>query len=212
MLTKGQKIIASIILIALIILITFNILYAKFGLSVYTRNSQFNFAQEKILKKGSYIVGKDLKQGYYDIKSLSNKESIFAGFHLSENESLHAIPFWNENKFSSNGAVQIKPADFSRLVKIKDYYEVISSGYYVIGQEIPSGKYQFLFESSKKLDIFIDIRDDKDESIKTIYWDSKYSGKTKKIYLKKGYVLNVNKEDIHQKQVEEVILRIKEVK
>jgi len=181
------------------------------------RSFEKNTAKTVILGKSDkeYEVGKDFHPGYYDVTSISSKTVNFAGDNLRGNEELKGIFYCNNNKIGvrGEGQVKLKPAKFEKLKRKNDYYTISKSGYYVVGSEMPEGKYEFALEKSPEpLYIFIDIRNKKLEPIDSIQWDNKKNARSISFNLKKGDQLYIDKKDRKRNENQKIQLKMIEVK
>lgn len=112
---------------------------------------KFNKAKSITLNKGTYIVGKDISPGIYDIEILAKEElqafgkmldngDKLLGFRLSDNEKLY---------IEGDGSVKFSNASFQKLDKIKGNYVIKHSGQYIVGKQIPAGKYRVSYVDPK---------------------------------------------------------------
>ncbi|MFD2616031.1 hypothetical protein [Terrilactibacillus laevilacticus] len=212
--SRNKKILAAFLIIVFIGVFSYHYVIERFAVSSLTRTEGRNPAHQKILGSGNYVVGKGIDQGYYDIQVIEGN-LVVSGDELEANNTLHAIPYWNNNKIwiTGKGKVEFSPSSFSRLKKEDDHYIISESGYYVVGSEIPSGKYQIILtDSTIPVDVFIDIKNNKNESYKSIQWDKKKKAHSHILYLKKGFQLYVDKKDEGNHQAEKVKIILKEIK
>ncbi|MFS0766114.1 hypothetical protein [Peribacillus phoenicis] len=187
----------SIAALTLLVLISGFLIYKVYifpsAMSAANRNTENNTASYKVLESQNIIVGKDIDQGYYDIKALDS-EAEFFGDKMHENAVLHARPFYLNAKMSIKGKFEFKPSEFKKAVKKNQQIIMKDPGHYVVGTEIPAGNY-VLSRTSDKIGVFVDIRHGtKSGSLQTIQWD--IDEKVKKpieIELKKGYNVYIKK-------------------
>ncbi len=180
----------SIAVLSLLVLVGGFLIYKVYFVSSSdsedTRNTENNTASYKVLQSQKIIVGKDIDQGYYDIKSL-DKESEFFGDKMHKNDVLHAVPFHMNENFSIKGKLEFKPSEFEEVEKKGQKIIIKDPGYYKVGTEIEAGKY-VLSGTSDTIGVFVDIKDRTEtESLQTIQWE--IDEKVKKpieIELKKG--------------------------
>jgi hypothetical protein len=162
-------------------------------MSAANRNTENNAASYKVLKSQNIIVGKEIDQGYYDIKALDS-EAVVAGNKMHKNAVLHAEPSYMNENFSIKGKIEFKPSEFEKVVKKNQKIIMKDPGHYVVGTEIPAGNY-VLSRTTDKIGVFVDIRHEtKSGSLQTIQWD--IDEKVKKpieIELKKGYNVYIKK-------------------
>jgi len=174
------------------------------------RNIEENTAEAITLEQieGEYVVGKDFKPGFYDIKANDENGVTFAGYKLRENEEVLALQFWDKNKISiaGQGKVQLIPAKFEKLNKQGNDYFLAKTGYYMVGEELPEGTYDFILKDSQEpLDIFIDIRNADGEPVESIQWDKKTNaGIEVPIKLTKGYMIYIDKTNADNNQREDI--------
>ncbi|TKH07554.1 hypothetical protein FC682_00095 [Peribacillus simplex] len=86
------------------------------GANAANRNTKNNAASYKVLKSQNIMVGRDIDQGYYDIKALDS-EAEFFGDKMHENAVLHARPFYLNVKMSIKGKIEFKPSEFEKAGK-----------------------------------------------------------------------------------------------
>ncbi|MCK1994840.1 hypothetical protein GW626_19730 [Peribacillus muralis] len=162
-------------------------------MSAANRKTENNAASYKVLELQSIIVGKDIDQGYYDIKALDSEAEV-AGKKMHKNAVLHAEPSYMNEKFSIKGKVEFKPSEFEKVVKKNEKIIMKDPGHYVVGTEIQAGSY-VLSRTTDKIGVFVDVKDEtKTESFQTIQWD--IDEKVKKpivLELKKGYNVYIEK-------------------
>ena len=187
----------SIAVLSLLVLVGGFLIYKVYFVSSSdsedTRNTENNTASYKVLQSQKIIVGKDIDQGYYDIKSL-DKESEFFGDKMHKNDVLHAVPFHMNENFSIKGKLEFKPSEFEEVEKKGQKIIIKDPGYYEVGTEIPAGNY-VLSGTSDKIRVFVDIKDEtQTESLQTIQWE--IDEKVKKpieVELKNGYIIYIDK-------------------
>ncbi|CAH0301333.1 hypothetical protein [Peribacillus sp. Bi134] len=163
------------------------------AMSAANRNTENNAASYKVLESQNILVGKDIDQGYYDIKALDN-EAVVGSDKMHKNAVLHAEPYHMNVTFSIKGKIEFKPSEFKKTVKKNQQIIMKDPGHYVVGTEIPAGNY-VLSRTTDKIRVFVDIKDETEtESLQTIQWD--IDEKVKKpivIELKKGYNVYIDK-------------------
>jgi hypothetical protein len=187
----------SIAALTLLVLISGFLIYKVYivpsAMSAANRNTENNAASYKVLESQNIIVGRDIDQGYYDIKALDS-EAVVAGNKMHKNAVLHAEPSYMNENFSIKGKIEFKPSEFEKVVKKNQKIIMKDPGHYVVGTEIPAGNY-VLSRTSDKIGVFVDIKDETEtESLQTIQWD--IDEKVKKpivIELKKGYNVYIDK-------------------
>lgn len=192
-----------------------DVMESYYGMS---RTLEGNPARTVVLSKqdGEYVVGKkgkDLQPGFYDVRVLNSDKANFAGWNLNEKDKLHAIHFSNNNKFGIfEGQVELTPSTFQKLEKVDDYYTISHSGYYVVGAEIPVGKYEFILDGNTvPLNTFIDVEFQGKETRQSIQWDNKKNARANSINLKKDAIIYVDKKDTKDNQRDEIVLKVKKV-
>ncbi|MEY9869602.1 hypothetical protein ABIE66_004981 [Peribacillus sp. B2I2] len=187
----------SIAALTLLVLISGFLIYKVYivpsAMSATNRNTENNAASYKVLESQNIMVGKDIDQGYYDIKALDNEAEVGSD-KMHKNAVLHAEPFHMNVKFSIKGKIEFKPSEFKKAGKKKQKIIMKNPGHYVVGTEIPAGNY-VLTRTTDKIRVFVDIKDEtQTESLQTIQWE--IDEKVKKpieIELKKGYNVYIDK-------------------
>ncbi|MFJ7471454.1 hypothetical protein ACIQWI_23200 [Peribacillus frigoritolerans] len=189
-----NKTIAALTLLVLISgFLIYKVYIVPSVMSAANRNTENNAASYKVLKSQNIIVGKDIDQGYYDIKALDS-EAEFFGDKMHKNAVLHARPFYLNAKMSIKGKFEFKPSEFKKAMKKNQKIIMKDPGHYVVGTEIPPGNY-LLSRTSDKIGVFVDIRHGtKSGSLQTIQWDiDEKVKKTIEIELKKSYNVYIKK-------------------
>ncbi|USK64580.1 hypothetical protein [Peribacillus frigoritolerans] len=189
-----NKTIAAITLLLLVGgFLIYKVFFVSSEMSAANRNTENNGASYKVLESQNIIVGRDIDQGYYDIKALDS-EAVVAGNKMHKNAVLHAEPSYMNENFSIKGKIEFKPSEFEKVVKKNQKIIMKDPGHYVVGTEIPAGKY-VLSRTTDKIRVFVDIKDETEtESLQTIQWE--IDEKVKKpieIELKKGYNVYIDK-------------------
>ncbi|MCK1985933.1 MULTISPECIES: hypothetical protein [Peribacillus] len=163
------------------------------AMSAANRNTENNAASYKVLESQNIIVGRDIDQGYYDIKALDS-EAVVAGYKMHKNAVLHAEPSYMNENFSIKGKIEFKPSEFEKPVKKNQKIIMKSPGHYVVGAEIPAGDY-VLSRTTDKIRVFVDIKDEpQTESLQTIQWEiDEEVKKPIEVELKKGYNVYIDK-------------------
>ncbi|MFJ7367109.1 hypothetical protein ACIQWQ_23845 [Peribacillus frigoritolerans] len=189
-----NKTIAALTLLVLISgFLIYKVYIVPSVMSAANRNTENNAASYKVLKSQNIIVGKDIDQGYYDIKALDS-EAEFFGDKMHKNAVLHARPFYLNAKMSIKGKFEFKPSEFKKAMKKNQKIIMKDPGHYVVGTEIPAGNYM-LSRTTDKVRVFVDIKDETQaESLQTIQWE--IDEKVKKpivIELKMGYNVYIDK-------------------
>ncbi|WP_285769020.1 hypothetical protein [Peribacillus sp. SI8-4] len=189
-----NKTIAALTLLVLISgFLIYKVYIVPSEMNAAKRNTENNAASYKVLKSQNIVVGRDIDQGYYDLKALDN-EAVFAGEKMHKNAVLHAEPSYMNEKFSIKGEFEFKPSEFKKVVKKDQKLIMKDPGHYVVGTEIPAGNY-LLARTSDKIRVFVDIKDEtQTESLQTIQWE--IGEKVKKpivLNLKKGYNVYIDK-------------------
>ncbi|MEY9869601.1 hypothetical protein ABIE66_004980 [Peribacillus sp. B2I2] len=153
----------------------YKVYFVSSAMSAANRNTENNAAS---MESQNIIVGKDIDQGYYDIKALDS-EAEFFGDKMHKNAVLHARPFYLNAKMSIKGKIEFKPSEFEKVVKKNQKIIMKDPGHY------------------DKIRVFVDIKDETEtESLQTIQWE--IDEKVKKpieIELKKGYNVYIKKMD-----------------
>lgn len=171
----------------------YKVYFVSAAISADNRNPENNAASYKVLESQEIIVGKDIDQGYYDIKALDN-EAEFFGDKMYKNAILHAVPVHLNGDLWIKGEVEFKPSEFEKAEKKGQKIIMKDPGDYVVGTEIPAGNY-VLSRTTDKIRVFVDIKDETEtESLQTIQWE--IDEKVKKpieIELKKGYNVYIDK-------------------
>ncbi|MEE3954725.1 hypothetical protein [Peribacillus frigoritolerans] len=189
-----NKTIAALTLLVLISgFLIYKVYIVPSAMSAANRNTENNGASYKVLESQNIIVGRDIDQGYYDIKALDS-EAVVAGNKMHKNAVLHAEPYHMNVKFSIKGKIEFKPSEFEKVVKKNQKIIMKDPGHYVVGTEIPAGNY-LLSRTTDKIRVFVDIKDEtQTESLQTIQWeiDEKVKKPTE-IELKKGYNVYIDK-------------------
>ncbi|WP_057914170.1 hypothetical protein [Peribacillus muralis] len=149
----------------------YKVFFVSSAISVDNRNTENNTASYKVLESQNIIVGKDIDQGYYDIKSLDS-EAEFFGNKMHKNAVLHAKPSYINENFSIKGKIEFKSSEFEKVVKKNEKIIMKDPGHYVVGTEIPAGNY-LLSKTTDKIRVFVDIKDEtQTESLQTIQWET----------------------------------------
>ncbi|MGG0847803.1 hypothetical protein [Peribacillus simplex] len=173
----------------------YKVYFVSAAISADHRNTENNIASYKVLESQKIIVGKEIDQGYYDIKALDN-EAEFFGDKMHKNAILHAVPVHLNGNLWIKGKVEFKPSEFEKAAKKGQKIILKDPGHYVVGAEIQAGNY-VLSRTSDRIRVFIDIRDGtKLGSLQTIQWE--IGEKVKKpieIELKNGYNVYIKKMD-----------------
>lgn len=157
------------------------------------RTLENNPASYIVIESKDIVVGKDIEPGYYDIKALEDKAE-FSGRKMRKNTKLHAVPLWENNRFSIKGEVEFSPSKFEGVKQDENSLIIRNSGYYVVGEEIPEGDYILIKPLDDIHNVFVDVKDEEQtESLYTIQWDQEISQPpgNAQIKLKKGYHLYV---------------------
>ena len=134
----------------------YKVYFVSSAMSAANRNTENNAASYKVMESQNIIVGKDIDQGYYDIKALDS-EAEFFGDKMHKNAVLHARPFYLNAKMSIKGKIEFKPSEFEKVVKKNQKIIMKDPGHYVVGTEIPAGNY-VLSRTTDKIGVFVDIR------------------------------------------------------
>ncbi|MFJ7471453.1 hypothetical protein ACIQWI_23195 [Peribacillus frigoritolerans] len=189
-----NKTIAALTLLVLISgFLIYKVYIVPSAMSAANRNTENNVASYKVLESQNIIVGKEIDQGYYDIKALDS-EAVVAGNKMHKNAVLHAEPYHMNENFSIKGKIEFKPSEFKKAVKKNQQIIMKDPGHYVVGTEIPAGNYM-LSRTTDKVRVFVDIKDETQaESLQTIQWE--IDEKVKKpivIELKMGYNVYIDK-------------------
>ncbi|MFY0783343.1 hypothetical protein AB1K18_24105 [Peribacillus simplex] len=191
--TLNKSIAALIFLVLVGGFLIYKVYFVSSVMSAANRNTENNAASYKVLKSQNIMVGKDIDQGYYDIKALDS-EAEFFGDKMHKNAVLHARPFYLNAKMSIRGKIEFKPSEFEKAGKKNQKIIMKDPGDYVVGTEIPAGNY-VLSRTTDKIRVFVDIKDETEtESLQTIQWE--IDEKVKKpieIELKKGYNVYIDK-------------------
>lgn len=111
-----------------------------------------NSAEEITLKQGEYIIGQDLKPGFYDIDSLSDNVS-FMPVKLSKGDKIvgQKCEKGTHVYIKGKGTVKLSPAKYKSLaVDNRNEYTILHSGNYIIGKQIPAGKYKITYSNKNK--------------------------------------------------------------
>ncbi|AOH56776.1 hypothetical protein ABE28_020600 [Peribacillus muralis] len=208
-----NKTIAALTLLLLIGgYLIYKVFFVPSEMSAAKRNTENNAASYMVLESQNIVVGKDIDQGYYDVKALDN-EAVFAGEKMHKNAVLHADPSYMNEKFSIKGEFEFKPSEFKKVVKKNQKLIMKDPGYYVVGTEIPAGNY-VLSRTTDTVRVFVDIKDEtQTESLQTIQWE--IGEKVKKpivLNLKKGYNVYIDKtgKDEFISNEGDLILEVKE--
>ncbi|MEW5552123.1 hypothetical protein ABGT22_19660 [Peribacillus frigoritolerans] len=169
-----------------------------------------NPTKEYILSSGDYIVGKDIETGLYDVESLSDNIH-FNSFAISKGQKLINQDLTNNShvsiKSKGKGRIKLSPAKYEKLPKVGNNYQIEHSGYYIIGKQIPSGKYIISYtikNSSLKnkkpfIQVFTEFRGN---PLKTY----QFSKKEYNLSLEDGNVLQVKK--TFDKEEDNIIVRL----
>lgn len=194
-LTLNKRMAALSLLVLVGGFLIYRVYFVSAAISADNRNTENNIASYKVLESQKIIVGKDIDQGYYDIKALDN-EAVVGGDKMHKNAVLHAEPFHLNENFSIKGKMEFKPSEFEKLENKGQKIIFKEPGHYVVGVEIQAGNY-VLSRTSDRIRVFIDIRDGtKSGSLQTIQWE--IGEKVKKpieIELKNGYNVYIKKMD-----------------
>lgn len=158
---------------------------------LFTHKDQ-NALQQVKLKSGEYKVGKDFPEGQYDILSATDN-AMFMQKNMSKNDKWIGLSFNEGEMIPVKGSFLLMPSSSKKLkTEANGGFEILNSGYYEIGHQIPAGKYTLTFEQQESIfeKPFIQILS-KDRSI-----IKGYSFKKTKIYqieLKKEEILEIHK-------------------
>ncbi|MEE3954726.1 hypothetical protein [Peribacillus frigoritolerans] len=189
-----NKTIAALTLLLLVGgFVIYKVFFVSSAISVDNRNTENNGASYKVLESQNIIVGKDIDQGYYDIKALDS-EAVVGSDKMHKNAVLHAEPSYRNENFSIKGKIEFKPSEFKKVVKKNQKIIMKDPGHYVVGTEIQAGNY-VLSRTTDKIGVFVDIRHGtKSGSLQTIQWEiGEKVKKPIKIELKKGYKIYIKK-------------------
>ncbi|WNB92536.1 hypothetical protein [Bacillus sp. NEB1478] len=155
-----------------------------------------NSAEQITLKRGDYIVKKDIEPGFYDITALTDNVS-FMPFKLSKGDQILGLQLDKNTHviIEGKGKVKLSPAKFETLKKPENEYVIDHSGNYLIGRQIPEGQYKISFNitSNKKIKEmpFIQLLPGYGKDpIKSLTFEKK---STQDIQLQTGNVLEVHK-------------------
>jgi hypothetical protein len=113
------------------------------------RNLEHNPAKAVSLLEGNYAVGTDMEPGFYDIIATSGDMSL-GDKYLEAGEILYNQILDNTNsvEVSGDGELYFQPSKFEPLVTDeKGDFILTNDGNFIIGSEIPAGKYQIIVES-----------------------------------------------------------------
>ncbi|WP_042354097.1 hypothetical protein [Bacillus rubiinfantis] len=196
--TKNKKVVAIIFML----IIGGVLLYRQIapeGTALQKRNKEQNPAQYKIISSSHIDVGDDIESGFYDVRALDGDAEL-SGIKLRQGDFLHALPLHENEKYQLKGKLEFSPASFSKLSSNNGVTKIPTSGFYYVGGELQSGKYQFLLKDSlKPVDIFINITNkQQNKMIDTVQWDQVTKEKSKVFTLKEGYFVEiVYKKDIN---------------
>ncbi|MFE4708440.1 hypothetical protein [Peribacillus simplex] len=189
-----NKTIAALTLLVLISgFLIYKVYIVPSVMSAANRNTENNAASYKVLESQNIIVGKDIDQGYYDIKALDS-EAEFFGDKMHKNAVLHARPFYLNSKMSIKGKMEFRPSEFEKLENKDQKIIIKNPGHYVVGTEIQAGNY-VLSRTNDKIRVFVDIKDETEtESLQTIQWEIDEKVKRPiEIELKNGYNIYIDK-------------------
>lgn len=133
---------------ALIILFGSAIIIPHYLNTKNNRDVEDNTAKGVILEEGKYIVGKDIKPGVYDIICISNKGEYWTS-KFDKGERLVGKQLFKNNEFDIiKGNFKLVPTSFQPLkINENGNYELIFSGMYTIGKEVPEGKYKIFIKN-----------------------------------------------------------------
>lgn len=139
----------------------YNMFFSKLQLDLKNRNTVDNPAKEITLNTGTYMAGKDVKPGYYDITSISGS-IVYNNISVNKGGSILNYPVQDNTSqdIQGNGKLKFKPSKFQQLRKDKsNEYIVDYTGFYLLGKELPPGRYEVLSHSDN-VQIFLYESDD----------------------------------------------------
>ncbi|MFL6978321.1 hypothetical protein R7M47_11860 [Bacillus inaquosorum] len=153
-------------------------------------------AKNYTLSEGEYKAGDDIKPGFYDIEALDDN-MVYKSIKLTKNDKLvnQDIPDQSILIIEGKGNIKLSPAKSEKVAKQNDTYNIVHSGFYVVGKQIPAGKYEvsYITENNKKtttkpfVQVLPEFRGTPKKSI-NLENDKSYS-----ITLDKGNILEIKK-------------------
>ncbi|QTL52608.1 hypothetical protein [Priestia aryabhattai] len=159
--TNIKRILFIFIIFALMFIFAYNMFFSKLQLDLKNRNTVDNPAKEITLNTGTYMAGKDVKPGYYDITSISGS-IVYNNISVNKGGSILNYPVQDNTSqdIQGNGKLKFKPSKFQQLRKDKsNEYIVDYTGFYLLGKELPPGRYEVLSHSDN-VQIFLYESDD----------------------------------------------------
>lgn len=131
------------------------ILIAAVGIVFFSNHSQLlvntNKLEQKdyVLEKGNYTIGKDIAEGSYDFLVLKDTV-IWNGYSYYEGDKFLGKVFSVGNilALEGNGSIKLTKSVHTPISNKDDIFKIKSDGFYTVGREIPSGKYEVLTRPS----------------------------------------------------------------
>lgn len=200
--TRNKRLLYALVMIGLVFFAVYILFFSKTELTLKNRNVRDNPAKAITLKAGDYLVGHDLKPGYYDITCLSGKVS-FWGMRMSNGDKWinYAVRDGTTISIDGHGKLRFSPAAFQPVREIGDHqYAVKHSANYIAGKDLPAGDYRFVAKGlngseSIELTLFSSIQADHNSATYNLTADNN----ERNIHLEKGNLLSIIKHKQHEK-------------
>mgnify|MGYP001038448861 CR=1 FL=1 len=148
--TNIKRGIFIVIILVLAFLLIYSMFFSKQKLDLKNRNTVDNPAKEITLPIGTYTAGKEIKPGYYDVTSTSGS-MIYNNISVKKGESILNYPVQDNTSqdIEGHGKLKFTPSKFQQLHKDKpNKYAVDYTGFYLLGKELPPGRYELMSHSN----------------------------------------------------------------
>ncbi|MGX9161940.1 hypothetical protein [Priestia megaterium] len=148
--TNIKRGIFIVIVLVLAFLLVYSMFFSKIKLDLKNRNTVDNPAKEITLSTGTYTAGKEIKPGYYDVSSTSGSIK-YNNISVKKKESILNYPVQDNTSqdIEGHGKLKFTPSKFQQLHKDKsNKYTVDHTGFYLLGKELPPGRYELVSQSN----------------------------------------------------------------
>lgn len=204
--TRNKRLLYALVMFGLVFCAVYILFFSKTELTLKNRNVRDNPAKAITLKAGDYLVGHDLKPGYYDITCLSGKVSL-EDVSMSNGDKWinYAIQDGTMVSIEGHGKLRFSPAAFRPVHEISDHqYAIKHSANYIAGKDLPAGDYRIVAKGlngpeSVEITLFSSIHADHNSATYNLTADNT----ERNIHLKKGNLLSIVK---HKQNVKDNIL------
>jgi hypothetical protein len=201
--TRNKRLLYVLVMFGLVFFAVYILFFSKTELTLKNRNVRDNPAKAITLKAGNYLVGHDIKPGYYDITCLSGKVSLDDDVRMSSGDKWinYAVMDGTTLTIEGHGNLRFSPAAFQPVHEIGDHqYAIKHSANYIAGKDLPAGDYRFVAKGlngseSIELTLFSSIHADHNSATYNLTADNT----ERNIHLEKGNLLSIVKHKQNEK-------------